>query len=234
MIPIRDINPSDRTPVVNYLIIMVSAAAFLFELSLGSRLEAFLNLFGLVPARYGEPDMVGRYSLALQAIPFISSMFLHGGWLHLIGNMWTLYIFGDNIEARLGHVKYLVFYLLSGFAAAFIQIVTNPESTIPTIGASGAIAGVMGAYFVLYPRAKVLTLVPIIFFFTFVELPAFLFLGIWFFMQFLSGTVSMLNETARFSGVAWWAHVGGFVGGIVLLLVFRPRRIDSRLRIDID
>jgi len=154
-------------------------------------------------------------------------MFLHGSWLHIIGNMWVLWIFGDNIEDHLGHFSYLIFYLVSGFAAAFTHILLNLGSNIPSVGASGAIAGVMGAYFVLYPRARVLTLVPLIVFFTFWWLPAWIVLGYWFVIQFLSGAATSVAYTSQTGGgVAFWAHVGGFVAGIVMIKVFpeRPRR----------
>jgi membrane associated rhomboid family serine protease len=143
-------------------------------------------------------------------------MFLHGGYLHIIGNMWSLYIFGDNVEDRLGHFRYLVFYLLCGLASGISHLAINWHSTLPTIGASGAIAGVMGAYFILYPKAKVLTLVPIFFFIQFIELPAFVFLGIWFLFQFISAA----GTSAQGGGIAWWAHIGGFVFGIIFLRLF--------------
>jgi len=155
-------------------------------------------------------------------------MFLHGGWLHLIGNMWVLYIFGDNIEGELGHVQYLLFYLLCGLIAAVIQVITNPLSNVPTIGASGAIGGVMGAYFLLYPHARILTLIPIFFFFTLMEVPAYLFLGFWFLLQFYSGAFSLISHSEQYQGIAWWAHVGGFVGGMMLLFVFKGLPGKSR------
>jgi len=221
MIPIRDANPSRTTPLVNNSIIALCVLVFLHQLMLGRQLEPFLFHYGLVPAKLTRPEIARHFSLIEQFLPFLTSMFLHGGWLHLIGNLWVLYIFGDNIESELGHVQYLFFYLLCGLAAAVIQVITNPASTIPTIGASGAIGGVMGAYFLLYPRARILALVPIIFFFTLMEVPAYLFLGFWFLLQFFSGTFSLLSG-GQFSGIAWWAHVGGFLGGMVLLHVFKP------------
>jgi membrane associated rhomboid family serine protease len=151
-----------------------------------------------------------------QVVPFLTFMFLHGGFLHLLGNMWSLYIFGDNVEDRLGHFRYLVFYVLCGLASGVSHLVLNWHSNIPTIGASGAIAGVMGAYFILYPRAKILALVPIFFFLHFMEVPAFLFLGIWFLFQFLSAA----GASAQAGGIAWWAHIGGFIFGIIFLKLF--------------
>lgn len=221
MIPIRDANPSRTTPVVNYFLIALCTLVFLHELMLGRHLEAFLFQYGLVPAKITRLDIARHFSLSEQILPFFSSMFLHGGWLHLIGNMWVLYIFGDNIEGELGHGRYLFFYLLCGLIAAAIQIITNPHSSVPTIGASGAIGGVMGAYFLLYPKARILALIPIFFFFTLIEVPAYLFLGFWFLLQFFSGTFSLLSRAEHYSGIAWWAHVGGFVGGMVLLYVFK-------------
>jgi membrane associated rhomboid family serine protease len=226
MIPLRDANPSSGTPVVNYVIIAACTLAFLFELSLGRHLETYLTYFGLVPAR--SLRWSAGIGLVQQAVPFFSSMFLHGGWLHLIGNMWILYIFGDNIESHLGHARYLFFYLASGLIAGFIHVLTNWSSTVPTVGASGAVAGVMGAYFILYPRARVLTFVPIFFFFTLMELPAYIFLGFWFLLQFFSGTFSLLATTRDVAGIAWWAHIGGFAGGVALLKVITPPRRHRR------
>jgi hypothetical protein len=230
MIPIRDTNPSSRTPIVNYVVIALCILAFLYELALGRQLERFLFDYGLVPARYTRWELAAYFTWQDQAIPFFTYMFLHGGWLHLIGNMWTLYIFGDNVESELGHVRYALFYLGSGVAAALIQMATNLSSPIPTIGASGAIAGVMGAYFVLFPRARILAVVPIVFFFTLVEIPAYIFLGFWFLLQFFSGTFSLLGDSRQVAGIAWWAHIGGFVGGIVLLRILRPGSSLPRLR----
>jgi len=215
MIPLRDANPSHTVPLVNYVLIGINVLVFLFELSLGSDANAMLNAFGVVPARVSgafesmgfEPDV---------AFSFFSSMFLHGGWMHMIGNMVYLYVFGDNIEDRFGHGKYLLFYLICGCAAAATQVVVDPDSVVPMVGASGAIAGVLGGYVILYPRAKILTLIPIFFFLQIVELPAFLFLGIWFLMQIFSGVLS-LQIGADAGGVAWWAHIGGFSAGAILL-----------------
>ncbi len=228
MIPLRDANPSRSFPLVNYVIILSCVVVFLYELMLGPFVEGLFFSYGLVPIRYFRLDIASRFGIGEQVIPFFSSMFLHGGWLHLIGNLWTLYIFGDNVEYALGHLRYLLFYLLSGVIAAVIHVVTNPLSPIPTIGASGAIAGVMGAYMVLYPRARVLTLIPMVFFFPLVELPAVIFLGMWFVIQFYSGTFSLLGGVGRYGGIAWWAHIGGFVGGIVLLKILRPRWLGRR------
>jgi membrane associated rhomboid family serine protease len=224
MIPIRDVNPSRITPVVTYVIMIICILSFLYEMSLGRKLNDFLLEYGLVPIRYSDPLLATRFGLAEQLLPFVTSMFLHGGWMHLIGNMWVLYIFGDNIEAILGRERYVIFYLLCGVVAGLIHLLTNLDSRLPTIGASGAIAGVMGAYLVLFPRAKVLTLLPIFFFFTFIEVPAYVFLGFWFLLQFFSGAVGLLGAQGAAGGIAWWAHIGGFLAGVFLLQLLRPQR----------
>ncbi len=216
MIPIRDINRSETYPVVNNGIIGVTILAFIIELTQGQGLKAFIYLFGLVPARYTDPQIAVYFTTGQQVLPFLTSMFLHGGILHLLGNMWFLYIFGDNVEDRLGHVRYLFFYLLCGVASGASHLVLNWYSNIPTIGASGAIAGVMGAYLILYPRAKVLAVIPIFFLPYFAEIPALFFLGIWFLFQFLSAAAT----AGKAGGIAWWAHVGGFVFGVVFLKLF--------------
>nr|MDA3895309.1 rhomboid family intramembrane serine protease [Desulfobacteraceae bacterium] len=172
--------------------------------------------YGLVPARFSVPEISSYFTFTQQLISLLSFMFLHGGFMHLVGNMWTLYIFGDNVEDRLGSFYYLIFYLLCGLVSGLFHLLVNYHSTIPTIGASGAIAGVMGAYFVLYPHSKILTLIPIIFIPWFVEIPAVFFLGFWFLMQVFSAA----SSSAMASGIAWWAHIGGFVFGIVCLKFF--------------
>jgi membrane associated rhomboid family serine protease len=229
MIPIRDDTPRFSTPFVTYFIIALNTLVFLFELTVGGQSHRALNSlmyqFGVVPLHFERALTAGSTaSLAGLFLPILTSMFLHASWLHIIGNMWVLWIFGDNIEDYLGHFTYLLFYLVSGFAAAVAHILLNAGSNVPSVGASGAIAGVMGAYFVLYPRARVLIWFPPIFFF---HLPAWLVLGYWFFVQFLSGAATSIADTSQTSGgIAFWAHVGGFVAGIVLikLLPERPRR----------
>jgi membrane associated rhomboid family serine protease len=203
MIPLRDTIQSKSYPVVNTTIIVLNGLIFLVELGQGSKLDQFIFNYGLVPAR-------------LQAFAFLSFMFIHGGFWHLLGNMWSLYIFGDNVEDRLGSIRYLVFYLFCGWASGLAHLFTNWHSEIPTIGASGAIAGVMGAYLILYPRSRILTLIPIFFIPYFIEIPAFFFLGIWFFIQFLSAA----GTHGQTVGIAWWAHIGGFIFGIVFLKLF--------------
>jgi len=216
MIPIRDINRSETYPVVNNCIIAVTVLAFIIELAQGQGLKEFIYLYGLVPARYAEPQIAAYFTTSQQVLPFLTFVFLHGGPFHLLGNMWFLYIFGDNVEDRLGHLRYLIFYMLCGLASGTSHLIINWQSNIPTIGASGAIAGVMGAYLILYPRAKVLTLIPIFFLPYFVEIPAFFFLGIWLLFQFLSAAAPAVKT----GGIAWWAHIGGFIFGIIFLKLF--------------
>ena len=216
MIPLRDTIRSQNYPVVNNLLIGVNVLVFLIQLSQGPNLDRFVFTYGLVPAKFTHPALSAYFGLAGNLFSLLSFMFLHGGFLHLLGNMWSLYIFGDNVEDRLGPLRYLGFYLAAGLISGLFHMALNMNSQIPTIGASGAIAGVMGAYFILYPASKILTLIPIIFIPWFIEIPAFVFLGIWFVLQFLSAAGSHAGAT----GIAWWAHVGGFIGGIVLLKLF--------------
>ena len=215
MIPLRDTTQSKNYPIINNTIIAINIFFFLIELSKGHGLNQFIQTYGLVPARYSVPEIGELYSTGQQAIAFLTFMFLHGGFWHLLGNMWSLYIFGDNIEDRLGHARYLIFYILCGLASGLFHLFISWNSTIPTIGASGAIAGVMGAYMISYPRAKILTMIPFIIPY-FIEIPAFFFLGIWFLLQFLSAA----GSSAQGGGIAWWAHIGGFVSGIIFLKIF--------------
>jgi membrane associated rhomboid family serine protease len=217
MIPLRDSNRSETFPLVNYALIGANLLAFLWQASLGPALEKAFFLYGLVPIRYSDPSLASRFNVLEQILPFFSSIFLHGGFLHLLGNMWSLYLFGDNVEDRLGHLRYLFFYLLCGLVAGLTHLFTNWGSPVPTIGASGAISGVMGAYLIMFPGARVLTLLPIFFFLQLIEVPAFLFLGLWFLMQILSAGAS----SGQAGGVAWWAHIGGFLGGMLLLKIFQ-------------
>jgi membrane associated rhomboid family serine protease len=225
MIPLRDKNPSGTIPLVTVSLIGANVLVFVYQLSLGAALPHFLVRHGLVPARifsYGETP---GPNLLPMALPFLFSMFFHGGWLHLIGNMWYLWIFGDNVEDRLGHGKFLLFYLLCGFAAALTHVLLNPRSSVPCIGASGAVAGVLGAYLVCFPFARIVTLVPIFFFIQLIEIPALVLLAFWFVLQFFSGALSIaVTAQTGGGGVAWWAHVGGFLSGMVLIKVHSPRR----------
>jgi len=222
MIPLRDSTPSRTIPFVNYLLITANVLVFLFEVSLGKETSKLIFHFGLIPPHFLYQFETMHIRIGA-IVPVFSSMFLHGGWMHLIGNMLFLYIFGDNVEDRFGHFKYFVFYLIAGMAAAAMQIYMFPASTTPMVGASGAIAGVLGAYVFMYPTAKILTLVPIIFFFQIIELPAFLFLGFWFALQIISGMFA-LGIGADAGGVAWWAHIGGFVAGAIFVPFLRKRR----------
>lgn len=213
MFPLRDTIPTNHYPVVNNAIIGINIVIFLVQLSLGPEGDRFIYIYGLVPARYSIPQISAYFSAPLQALSFVSFMFLHGGFWHLLGNMWSLYIFGDNVEDRLGPLRYLLFYLICGIASGASHILLNLNSNIPTIGASGAIAGVMGAYFILHPRSRILTLIPIFFIPYFLEIPAYFFLGIWFLLQFLNAAA----RQGQTGGVAWWAHIGGFIFGIIFL-----------------
>ena len=205
------------------LLIVANFWAFFIELSLGSHLNRFVFAYGLIPARYSAPYLLS-HTARLTVIPIFVSMFLHGGWLHLLGNMLFLFVFGRSIEDRFGHFPFLLLYLVSGVAAALAQIVASPGSRVPTIGASGAIAGVLGAYFVCYPRARITTLIPLFIFFWTVQVPAILLLGYWFLIQFVAGYQMLAIQTATEGGVAWWAHIGGFTCGALLAFILPPQR----------
>ena len=210
MIPLRDTIPSRRTAWITRLLIVANVLVFALELSQGRRLERFIARFGLVPAHWTP--------LAL-----VTSQFLHGGFAHLAANMLYLWIFGDNVEDRLGHGRFLCLYLTCGVVAGLSQLLISPHSAVPMVGASGAIAGVLGAYFLLFPSARIITLVPIGFFLQTMELPAFVFLLIWFVMQWASGLMA-IGQVADVGGVAFWAHVGGFLAGMLGIAVLRPQR----------
>ncbi|MFW6171763.1 MAG: rhomboid family intramembrane serine protease [Planctomycetota bacterium] len=241
MIPLRDNIPSRTTPVVNFTLIGICTLVFLLQVSeeSGAR-STLIQRFGMIPARVFQPDQPLRMEVQVQDrlgrrfvrpvevppspvspwITLLTCIFLHGGWLHFLGNMWFLFIFGDNVEDRVGHLGYLLFYLFCGVLASVAHLLFNATSAVPTIGASGAIAGVMGAYFLLYPRAKVLSIFPIFFFIQIVVLPAPVFLGIWFLLQFLQGTVSTASGLQA-GGVAWWSHIGGFVVGFAIAAILK-------------
>jgi len=221
MLPLKDDQPRYSTPYITWFLIGLNLLIYFFQATLDRQSsELFARQFGEVPAHLaaflgGSP----RYSLPQVVLPFFTSMFLHGSWMHVIGNMWFLYIFGDNVEDYLGHFKYLVFYIMAGLIAMATQVAISLHSNVPTLGASGAIAGVLGAYFVLYPRARVLT-----WFFVFiVYIPAWFVLGEWFVMQFLSGAATLSMAGRDLGGVAFWAHVGGFVAGVVMIKLFPER-----------
>jgi len=221
MVPVRDDIPSYSRPFVVYALIVINLVVFLYELALGQYgLQQMVSSFGVVPAQFtgGAPavGLLGPYP------NLITSLFLHGGWLHLIVNMWYLWIFGDNVEDRMGHGRFLFFYLLGGIAANLSHIALNLGSTIPSIGASGAIAAVLGAYLVLFPRARIITIVPLFFIFA-IRLPAAVVLGAWFVLQLFSGLGS-LGVRGTAGGIAYWAHIGGFAFGLVAVRLFAPRR----------
>jgi membrane associated rhomboid family serine protease len=212
--PLRDVIPSRSTPYITVTIIALNAVAWLYELALPDEaLGVFLQLYGVVPADFSTATLV-------------TSMFLHGSWLHVIGNMWYLWIFGDNVEDRMGHGRYVAFYLLCGILAALGHVALEPGSTLPTVGASGAIAGVMGAYFVLYPQSRVLTLVPLIVYYNVIEVPAILLLGVWFAIQLFSAGAIAVTSSTEAGGVAFVAHVAGFAAGAVGVLAFKRRTLD--------
>lgn len=220
MIPLRDTIRARRRPIVNWALIGLNVLAFLIEYTLGAeRLHELIQVLGVVPS---------GFNLASDWWTLFTAMFLHAGWWHLISNMLTLFIFGDNVEDRLGHVAYLLFYLAGGLVAGGFHLVAYSSSSVPTVGASGAIAAVLGAYLVLFPRARVVTLVPIFYFLRIVYIPAFIYLGFWFVSQLFNGFLALTAVGAmQAGGVAWWAHIGGFVFGLAVLGVIRlvsPRR----------
>jgi membrane associated rhomboid family serine protease len=223
MFPLYDTARSRTFPLINLTIILANVLAFLYELRLDPEvLKGFIFTWGLIPAQFISDPNASWPNI-------FSSMFLHGGWFHILNNMWVLLIFGDNVEAGMGKIRYLIFYLLSGVAAGLLQTYILPTSLVPMIGASGAVAGVLGAYLILFPRSRIASLVPILFIFTIVEIPAMLFLLFWFVSQLYSGWLSI--EGGAGSGIAWWAHVGGFAFGVLMVFFFRrrtPYRIDYR------
>ncbi|HSS45368.1 MAG TPA: rhomboid family intramembrane serine protease, partial [Thermoanaerobaculia bacterium] len=222
MFPIRDTIPSRHAPFATWGLIAANIFFFLRELALPPQAaEKLMYLYGLVPARFLHPEWAATLGLPVHTYwPFLTTMFLHGGWIHIIGNMWFLWIFGDNVEDRMGPMRFLGYYLLCGVAAGFVHVITNPVSKVPAVGASGAIAGVMAAYLVLFPRARILAMFPIFFWPIFFEVPAYIYLGFWFLMQFFSGTLAITNRLVVGGGIAWWAHVGGFVTGLATFWMF--------------
>lgn len=211
MIPLRDSVRSRSFPIINILIILTNCYVFWQELFLSNPgLNMFVRQYGVIPAKIHS--ILALQGLSWGLLPLITAMFLHGGWLHLLGNMLYLWVFGDNVEDRMGHLKYLLFYLAAGVAGNLAQVWADPASDVPAIGASGAVAGVLGAYFIWYPRARILTLVPIFIFISMVEIPALVYLFFWFGLQVLNGLVSL---TSPGTVVAWWAHIGGFLAGII-------------------
>jgi membrane associated rhomboid family serine protease len=226
MIPLRDTIRTRTVPFVTRLLVVANVAAFVLELLQGENLDAFLETFAFIPLRFFHPELLG-WTFSAAFVTIFTAMFLHGGLAHLLGNMLFLWIFGDNVEDALGHFRFLVFYLAAGLCATLLQAFLSPSSTIPNLGASGAIAGVLGAYFVYYPRARIVTVVPLFILFPVVELPAGVYLLGWFALQFWMGSEQLTSAgraAAAHGGVAFWAHVGGFVVGVAWALIFRPSR----------
>ena len=223
MFPLKDTIPSRTFPIITLSIIVINSIIFIYELYLGSDVDHLVSSLGVTPVLYTQAWQENPWQLISGIVPLLSSLFLHGGWLHVISNMWYLWIFGDNVEDRTGHFRFLLFYLFCGILATFSHIILNPISDIPTIGASGAIAGVMGAYFILYPQSRIVTLFFLFIFVQIVEIPALYFLGFWIILQVISGTLST-GLTAASGGVAWWAHIGGFLAGLIFIFSFRKTR----------
>ncbi len=228
MLPIKDTIPARSFPLVNWALIAVNVVIFLEMASAGPWVERVVWTYALIPQRFLlHPDDPHQY------LTLFTSMFMHGGWAHLLSNMLALYIFGDNIEDRMGSLRYLIFYLASGVAAALVHIVFNPLSPLPTVGASGAISGVLAAYLIFFPHSRVITLLPSIFFLPwFVEIPALFYLGFWFLSQLMNGMFTVLAGVQALGGVAWWAHVGGYVAGLILGPLFGRRRYVRRYYLD--
>lgn len=225
MFPLRDSAPSGTFPIVTLGIIVVNALVWLHELSLETQLNQFVGQYGLTPAKFIYSYRLQGGMIANAFIPLFTSIFMHAGWMHIIGNMWFLWIFGDNVEDRLGRFNFLVFYILCGIGASLIQVLVHPASTTPMVGASGCISGVLGAYLLSFPQARIHTLFIFFIIIRFIEIPAFLFLILWFIFQFISGAAEF--GSAEGGGVAYWAHMGGFVVGMILLVALpgkKPRR----------
>lgn len=224
MFPIHDTIPSRTRPIVTVGLILANAAVFLYQLTLPeAALERFLHHFAFFPAHFLQAPLLSweRWQ------PVLTSMFLHGGFMHIVGNMWYLWLFGDNVEDAMGHGRFLFFYLICGIAAALTHALTNPTSVIPTVGASGAISGVMGAYMLFFPHSRIITLVPLFLTWMTLAIPAYIFLGFWALLQLYNG---MLLSADNMGGVAWWAHAGGFVAGMLVGLLFRRRLFRSPSR----
>ncbi len=227
MIPLRDTIPSRHTPLVNYGLMVLCTLVFLYQFFFSRDFQNFILTFALIPARYQYLTAVDPFNWMGRYLPFFTAIFLHGGWLHFLSNMLYLWIFGDNVEDSMGHGLYLLFFLSTGFFAFFTHYLLHASSPVPTLGASGAIAGVMGAYFLFYPQARIVTLVPIFFFVQIIEIPAVAFLFLWFIIQFYAGTTAWLGGSV--GGVAWWVHVGGFLSGyFIARLILEINRRNRR------
>jgi membrane associated rhomboid family serine protease len=226
MLPLQDTIRARSLPLVNWALIIINLAVFLLIFSRPRFADAIVVAFGLVPARF-------LFHLDLSnLLTLFTSMFLHGGWAHLFSNLLALWIFGDNVEDRMGSRRYLLFYLTCGVVAALVHIAFNPTSPIPTIGASGAISGVLAAYLIYFPTARVITLIPLFFLPWFVEIPAIVYLGLWFVSQLFNGLFAIVTDAQALGGVAWWAHIGGFAAGLFLAPLFARRRYVRRIYID--
>jgi membrane associated rhomboid family serine protease len=225
MFPVQDSVPSRSVPVATRTLILINVVVFFFELMLPRQgLERLFYLFGIVPARFTHPEWAAEVGFPLDDYwRILTHQFLHGGWFHIIGNMWALWIFGDNVEDRMGSSRFAIFYLLCGSIAGITQLLTNPDSTVPAVGASGAVAGVLGAYLIYFPTARLIVLLPVFFLPLFFEVPAVLYLVLWFWIQLFSGTAALAGPQ-EVGGIAWWAHVGGFVAGMLLCGLFVRRR----------
>lgn len=224
MFPLRDINPSSKKPVVTITLIIINVIVFIFELLLPpDTREAFINYYGFIPSELTKGFAYGNFGyIILNLFTIFTSMFLHGSFMHIIGNMWSLWLFGDNVEDKLGHFKFLLMYILSGFIASFTHYIFHLTSPIVTIGASGAIAGVMGVYFILFPLAKIQTLFIILIFPFFINIPSFIYIGIWFLTQIFNGVLALFGPYYG-AGVAWWAHIGGFVFGAYIAKKYKEK-----------
>ncbi len=235
MIPIRDSVPSRTTPLITYLLIAVNVGVFLYMHSLhAEQLHFFIVRLGFVPVRFSAMIRDGFQAATIeQTFPIFSSLFIHGSWFHLISNMWSLWLFGDNVEDSVGHFNYFLFYILAGVFASLIHYLFNMFSPIPVIGASGAIAAIMGAYVVMFPLARITTLVPLLWIPLFIKVPALFFMGIWFFSQVMSG-ISTLGQSELGGGIAWWAHIGGFIFGLFVINFIRKRHWRYRCSYDDD
>jgi membrane associated rhomboid family serine protease len=228
VIPLKDTILRQGFPLVTWIIILLNGVIFIFEISIPKNLlQQLFYLFGLVPAKYSYPNWAFIHGVPFDDyLSFVTNMFLHAGWLHIIGNMWFLYIFGRTVEDQMGHIRFMIFYILAGILASITYFLIDIHSRIPEFGASGAIAGVMGAYILMFPRAKILTLILILFFPWLIELPALVFIGYWFLIQLVGGTLTLASPISQ-GGIAWWAHVGGFVFGMVMIPLFRRRVIPQ-------
>lgn len=227
MIPLRDSVKSRSFPIVNLTLIILNVLVYLWELSFEPyQLNQIYYAFGVIPAEFLNAIFTGA-NFTPVLFSFITAMFIHGGWIHIIGNMLFLWVFGDNVEDRLGHWKYLIFYLIAGVVGSLVHIMTNPTSTVPVVGASGAVAGVLGAYIIAFPRSRILALVPIFIIFTLLEIPAVIFIALWFGIQLFNGVASLGGLA---NPVAYWAHIGGFIMGAIMIKTMAPRIIKGYFR----